>query len=161
MSNILVFLYLCVIVVANLFIVWFGPGVSILNAFLFIGLDITTRDTLHERWKDNLWRNMFFLILTGSIISGVLNVSATRIAVASFLAFALAGVVDTLVYGSLYNKSKLVKINVSNIFSATVDSLVFVIVAFGFPVLVPVVIGQIVAKIVGGFLWSTIINKYL
>ena len=45
-----VVLYLFAIVAANLLVARFGPSVTIINAFLFIGLDLTTRDGLHEAW---------------------------------------------------------------------------------------------------------------
>lgn len=58
----LITLYLFAIVAANLLVAEFGPSVTILNAFLFIGLDITVRDHLHERWERlHLWRNMALL----------------------------------------------------------------------------------------------------
>ena len=46
----LISMYLTAIVMANLLTVKFGPKISILNAFLFIGLDLTSRDKLHELW---------------------------------------------------------------------------------------------------------------
>jgi len=48
---ILVSLYLVAIVAANLSVAYFGASASIFNAFLFIGLDLTTRDLLHEQWR--------------------------------------------------------------------------------------------------------------
>jgi len=69
---VLVFLYLSAIVAANLLVVAFGPGMSILNAFLFIGFDLSTRDALHDRWRGrNLWPRMLLLVATGSAISAV------------------------------------------------------------------------------------------
>jgi hypothetical protein len=47
----MIILYLAAIVAANLSVAHFGPSVAVLNAFLFIGLDLTTRDALHERWR--------------------------------------------------------------------------------------------------------------
>ena len=40
-------LYLVAIIAANLLVAKFGPAISIVNAFLFIGLDLTARDKLH------------------------------------------------------------------------------------------------------------------
>lgn len=48
-----IMLYLVAIVLANLSVAQFGPSVTILNAFLFIGLDLTARDKLHEVWRGN------------------------------------------------------------------------------------------------------------
>jgi hypothetical protein len=43
--------YLAAIMAANLLVVQFGPSIAIVSAFLFIGLDLTTRDYLHEAWR--------------------------------------------------------------------------------------------------------------
>ena len=48
-----IILYLVAIVLANLSVATFGPTVVIINAFLFIGLDLTARDQLHEAWRGN------------------------------------------------------------------------------------------------------------
>ncbi len=159
-SNLLVAGYLAAIVAANLLVAAFGPAVSIINAFLFIGLDITARDGLHETWKGRrLWLKMAALIATGSALSWVLNYNAGQIALASFVAFAGAGVADAVVYQLLGDKSRLVKINGSNVVSAAVDSLLFPAIAFGLPLLWWVVAGQFVAKVAGGFVWSLVLKK--
>lgn len=156
----LVALYLFAIVSANLLVAEFGPSVSILNAFLFIGLDLSTRDSLHERWQGrDLWRNMAFLILAGSALSALLNWNAVPIAVASACAFFSAGVVDALVYEALGERSRLFRMNGSNVASAAVDSLVFPVIAFGLPILWPIVLGQFAAKVLGGALWAYILNR--
>lgn len=157
----LIGLYLMAIVLANLSVAHFGPSVAVLNAFLFIGLDITARDQLHERWQGvHLRRNMAALIVAGSLLSWVLNHNAGRIALASMIAFALAASVDTLVYTLLHERAKFIKVNGSNVFSAAVDSITFPALAFGFPLLYGVMIGQFVAKIVGGFVWSVILAYF-
>jgi uncharacterized PurR-regulated membrane protein YhhQ (DUF165 family) len=158
-SALMIGLYLVAIVAANLLVANFGPSVTVLNAFLFIGLDITARDGLHEAWKNQgLWWKMLLLIAVGSILSALLNVNATQIALASFLAFAGAGIADTITYHLLRDRARLLKINGSNIVSAAVDSILFPALAFGFPLLIPVMIGQFVAKVAGGFIWSIILR---
>lgn len=157
---ILVTLYLAAIVTANLLVAQFGPSITILNAFLFIGLDLTTRDALHERWQsDQLFTRMLAIIGAGSVLSALLNANAGPIALASFAAFALAGLTDTLIYHLLRDETKLVRMNASNVFSAGVDSLVFPLLAFGLPLLWPIVVGQFVAKVAGGLLWSLLLNR--
>lgn len=154
----MIVLYLLAIVLANLSVARFGPSVAVVNAFLFIGLDLTARDALHERWKHNhLTRNMAILIATGSILSWFLNRDAGRIALASFAAFALATSADTVIYSLLHHRVKFVRINGSNVVSAAVDSIAFPALAFGFPLLLGVMIGQFIAKVAGGFIWSVII----
>lgn len=155
----LIVLYLVAIVAANLLVAQFGASIVIVNAFLFIGLDLSTRDSLHERWQvEHLWRNMLLLIASGSALSALFNWQAASIALASFAAFALAGIADTITYKMLGDKSRLIKMNGSNIIAAAVDSLVFPALAFGLPLLWPIVIGQFIAKIAGGFVWSLVLT---
>jgi uncharacterized PurR-regulated membrane protein YhhQ (DUF165 family) len=104
-------MYLLAIVLANLTILWFGPSMTIVNAFLFIGLDLTARDYLHEAWhKKGLWWKMLLLIGSGSVITYILNVNAAKIAVASFVSFAFAGLADVIMYQLLFKRSKIIKI---------------------------------------------------
>ena len=152
-----VFMYLAAIVAANVSVSLFGPGVTVVNAFLFIGFNLTARDRLHDAWHGrNLRRNMALLILTGAALSALFG--AGRIALASFVAFALSEAVDTAVYQMLGNRAKLVQVNGSNIVSAAVDSIVFPALAFGWPLLWLVMAGQFVAKVGGGAVWSLVIH---
>jgi queuosine precursor transporter len=156
----LILMYITAIIAANLSVAMFGPSVTVFNAFVFIALDLTTRDALHERWQGrNLWRNMLLLIGAGSLLSAALNMNAAPIALASFVAFAAAGIADTLTYQLLGDKSRLVKINGSNLISAAVDSLIFPALAFGLPLLWPIVLGQFAAKVIGGFIWSLVLQS--
>ena len=154
-----ILMYLGAAVLANMSVFYFGKWMTIVNAFLFIGLNITSRDKMHDVWKnDKLVLKMGLLILTGSLISYALNTGASRIAIASFVSFVLAGIVDTLVYHIVIKKRRLVRINVSNLFSSMVDSIAFPTIAFG--VFMPLIIlGQFIAKVFGGFLWSIVLNK--
>lgn len=148
-------LYLAAIVAANITVAIFGPAVSVLNAFLFIGFNITARDKLHDTWQGhNLKRNMFLLILVGSAIS--LLFGAGRIAVASFVAFAISESIDAISYHALRGRHKLLQVNGSNVTSAAVDSILFPLIAFGWPPLIGVMIGQFLAKVFGGAIWSII-----
>ena len=105
-------LYLIAIVIANLTVAWFGPRMVVVNAFLFIGLDLTARDYLHEAWHGRglLWK-MTLLIGTGSAISYALNKDAAQIAIASFIVFACAAIADTIIYHLLKERIYLVKVN--------------------------------------------------
>lgn len=148
-----VMMYLIAIVLANVTIMMFGPTWSIVNAFLFIGFNLTARDHLHDAWRGNhLKRNMFLLILAGSAIS--FAAGAGRIAVASFLAFAISETIDAITYQLLRNKEKLVQINGSNVVSALADSIIFPALAFGFPLMFGIMAGQFAAKVLGGAFWS-------
>lgn len=151
-------LYLSAIILANLTVARFGPEVAVLNAFLFIGLDLTARDRLHDAWRgDYLLPKMAALIAAGSILSWLLNRDAGQIALASFVAFAAAATVDAVVYHLLGRYPRWLRINGSNIPSAAVDSIVFPTLAFG-AFLAPIVIGQFMAKTLGGFVWSLVFH---
>jgi hypothetical protein len=149
-----VIMYLAAIVLANLAVARFGPGSTIVVAFLFIGLDLTARDRLHDAWRgDRLFVKMALLIAAGSILSYALNRDAGQIALASFVAFAAAAIVDTVVYQLLGGYPRWLRVNGSNIPSAAVDSIIFPTLAFG-SFLLPIVLGQFLAKTLGGFVWS-------
>jgi len=147
-------------VLANLSVAHFGPSSTIVNAFLFIGLDLTSRDKLHEAWHNNglIWK-MGLLIATGSLISWLLNRNAGQIALASFIAFACAAVVDTIVYQILRKQKYMVKVNGSNIFSAATDSIIFPTIAFG-GFLPWITLGQFAAKVFGGAIWAIILRRH-
>ena len=53
---ILVFIYLLAVVLANMLILLLGPQAAVITAFLFIGLDLSLRDKLHDQWHGKkLW----------------------------------------------------------------------------------------------------------
>ena len=156
----LVALYLAAVVAANLLVAAFGPTVTIWSAFLFIGLDIPARDSLHQAWQGRgLWPKMAALIAGGGLLSYLLNRNAGPIALASLIAFAASGATDALTYHRLRRQPWWVKVNGSNMASAAVDSLVFPTLAFA--TLLPlIVLGQFVAKVAGGALWSFILRHF-
>jgi uncharacterized PurR-regulated membrane protein YhhQ (DUF165 family) len=163
-------LYLGALVVANLLVARFGPDFSIVTAFFFVGLNFYCRDALHERWHNqHLVRNMAMLIGSASLLSFVLALVLNngnlppdvvlRIGIASLVALAVSEGFDAYVYHKLFKLPKFQKRNGSNLVSSAIDSGVFPIIAFGFPLLVPVMVGQFLAKVGGGFLWSLILSK--
>ena len=155
-----VILYLVAIVLANLTVAAFGPQMAIVNAFLFIGLDLTARDQLHDTWRGNhLLIKMTALIAAGSILSYMLNRDAAQIALASFVAFAAASIMDAVIYQLLGKYPRWLRINGSNIPSAAVDSMIFPTIAFG-GFLWPIVLGQFLAKTLGGFVWSLVFRWF-
>ena len=157
---ILVFIYLLAVVLANMLILWLGPQAAVITAFLFIGLDLSLRDKLHDQWHgEQVWWKMLALICGGSAISIVLNWDALPIALASATAFLAAGVGDALVYAGLRKKRFMIRANGSNVVGSAIDSIVFPTLAFGM-FMPEIVLGQFVAKFVGGFLWSLVLQKY-
>ena len=156
-----VFIYLVAIVAANLIVNAFGPSASIFIAFLFIGLDLSLRDQLHDSWQnEKLIIKMLALICGGSAITVVLNWDALPIAIASATAFLVAGTGDALVYTFLRKYKFLIRSNGSNIVGSALDSIIFPTMAFG--VLMPeIVLGQFAAKVAGGFIFAVIIQKWM
>lgn len=147
-------IYAAAMTAANLLIVAFGPAISPLNSFLFIGLDLALRDWLHVRMR--AWQ-MLALIAASGALTYLLNPAASKIAIASALAFTCAAAVDWSVF-SLMRGSWLKRSNTSNVAGAAVDSVVFPTLAFG--VLMPHIIAmQFVAKVCGGAVWSVALSK--
>jgi len=145
-------------VCANLLVSYFGPWFSIINAFLLIGLDLSLRDKIHEVWEGK-WLPMGCLIATASVISYLLNPASGIIAFASFVAFAVSMLVDTIVYQRLINKSWIVKSNGSNVASSAVDSVLFPTIAFN-SLLPEIVLMQFLAKVFGGAIWVYLITTF-
>ena len=157
---ILVVIYLAAIVLANLLLLWFGPVASIYNAFILIGLDLSLRDKLHDHWDgENLWVKMLALICGGSAITVTLNWDALPIAIASSVAFLASGIGDAVVYSRLRKVRFLVRANGSNVAGSSLDSVIFPTMAFG--VFMPeIILGQFLAKIGGGAIWSFVISYF-
>ena len=154
-----VLIFLLAIIGANLSVAYFGPISTPFNAFILIGLDLSLRDHIHEKWHGkSLGLKMLGLICAGAIITYLLNRGAGMICVASVVAFGAALMVDTIIYHVLYKKSRMVKMNGSNLGSSAIDSILFPTIAFG--VFMPwIVLGQFLAKIGGGFVWSLLLNR--
>lgn len=152
-----VLIYVSAIVMANLTVVHFGPWFSPINAFLLIGLDLSLRDHLHDRWAGrSLWPRMLGLIAAAGVISYLLNPAAGQIAIASVLAFCAAAAVDSGVYHAARRWSFMQRANASNAAGALADSLIFPTIAFG--ALMPHIVGmQFAAKVAGGAVWAFLI----
>jgi uncharacterized PurR-regulated membrane protein YhhQ (DUF165 family) len=157
MQILYVAVYLLAIVGANVSTAILGPSWSIVNAFLFIGFTLTTRDKLHDLWNGrHLKIKMLALVVLGSILSFVVYQSSFSIAVASTVSFIFSFIVDAIVYHVNSNKSSSVRMNRSNVASSIVDSFTFPIIAFGS--LMPMIMtGQFIAKVLGGYTWIRIL----
>lgn len=147
--------YIASIVAANLLVAEYGPKAIIVNAFVFIGLDLVLRDYLHDAWG-GARSNLFALIAAGGALTYAINADAGRIALASSVAFGAAALIDWAVYSSAKRWTWLARSNASNVAGAAVDSMLFPTLAFG-AVLWPIVLGQFVAKTLGGAAWSLLI----
>jgi hypothetical protein len=160
----LVSVYLGAIVIANLSVAEWGAEAAIYNAFFFIGLDLSTRDALHDLWRGRLVRNMALLIASGSALSYVLGLwlgsgpNVARVALASMVAFGAAAVADGIVYHWLRDHTWYERANQSNLVGAAVDSLVFVALwPFGFNFTLAFTL--FAAKVAGGVVWSFVLAR--
>lgn len=156
-------IYLGAIVAANLTVTHVGMKALPYTAFLLIPFDLVTRDVLHGRWHASgvrLWLYMGLLIAAGSMLSAALNRASIDVARASFLAFTAAGLVNAGFYELLWTRSRWLRMNVSNFWSACADSVAFPLLAFGY--IDPTVFShQTVAKFVGGAMWTALFLKTL
>jgi uncharacterized PurR-regulated membrane protein YhhQ (DUF165 family) len=147
------------IVFANIIVGRYGFDGVLFTSFVLIPFDLFARDILHDRWsQSNLKIKMSLLIFSGSLISYLINHELERIAIASFIAFALAGTIDTLVYQSMKRYIPSVRMNASNICSSIVDSLTFSSIVFGFDFLG--IAQQSIIKIIGGVLWVALYVRF-
>lgn len=154
----LVVVFLAAIVAANLITSRYGPEASIYNAFFLIGLDLTTRDALHDFWERHRIPKMAALIGAGALIAFLLDADAGRVATASAVAFAAAISADWATYSLLRRREWLERANVSNVVGAAVDSIVFPTLAFG-SFKWAITFGQFTAKVAGGFIWSVLLGR--
>lgn len=160
--TIAVLIYAAAMTVANLSIAHFGPWVSPINAFVLIGLDLALRDWLHMRLRAG---QMLALIGAAGALTYALNPSAQHIVIASAAAFTLAALVDWQAFSRL-SGSWLRRSLGSNMVGAVVDTVVFSALAFvllspapePIDVVAQIVALQLVAKVVGGTLWSVVFS---
>jgi len=149
-------IYIAALVAANLLVATIGPWFSVINSFVLIGLDLTLRDKLHDKWNGNPLKIGALIVLAG-VISYLLNPASGQIAIASVIAFTLSMVADSFVYQKLKSKSWEKRATGSNLAGAAVDSLVFPTIAFG-GLMIEIVAMQFISKVVGGFVWTKLIK---
>lgn len=149
-------IYIAALVAANLLVSFIGPWFSVVNSFVLIGLDLTLRDKLHDKWDGNPFK-IGALIAVAGAISYLLNPASGQIAIASVVAFCLSMAADSFVYQKLRNQSWEKRTTGSNLAGAAVDSITFPTIAFG-GLMPEIVAMQFVSKVVGGFVWTKIIK---
>ena len=154
MFVIAIVIYAFAMTAANMSVAMFGPSVTPINAFVFIGLDLALRDLLHT--KINRWQMLGMIAGTG-LLTYVLNPAAGMIAIASAVSFTAAALVDWSIFARMAG-SWMRRSNASNIGGAAIDSLLFPTIAFG--ALMPhIVLMQFVSKVLGGAFWAFVISK--
>jgi uncharacterized PurR-regulated membrane protein YhhQ (DUF165 family) len=156
MRNILYALvYLGALFAANYSVYVFGPVSTPINAFLMIGLDLVLRDKLHDAYG---FLGASALAVVAAAVTYAINPAAAGIAIASAVAFVCASLADGSIYQALRGKSFLTRSNASNVAGALTDSIAFPTIAFG-AIMPEIVAAQLVAKVIGGFLWSLLLRK--
>lgn len=149
-------IYIVALIVANLLVATIGPWFSVVNSFVLIGLDLTLRDKLHDKWDGNPIK-IGGLIVVAGVVSYLLNPASGQIAIASVIAFTLSMAADSFVYQKLKDQSWEKRTTGSNLAGAAVDSLAFPTIAFG-GLMPEIVAMQFASKIVGGFIWTKLIK---
>lgn len=149
-------IYIAALVAANLLVSFIGPWFSVVNSFVLIGLDLTLRDKLHDKWDGNPFK-IGALIAVAGAISYLLNPASGQIAIASVVAFCLSMAADSFVYQKLRNQSWEKRTTGSNLAGAAVDSITFPTIAFS-GLMPEIVAMQFVSKVIGGFIWTKIIK---
>lgn len=149
-------IYIAALVAANLLVATIGPWFSVVNSFVLIGLDLTLRDKLHDKWHGNPLK-IGGLIVAAGVVSYLLNPASGHIAIASVIAFTLSMAADSFVYQKLKDKPWEKRTTGSNLAGAAVDSLTFPTIAFG--ALMPEIVAmQFASKVIGGTIWSFILK---
>lgn len=140
-------LYLASILLGNLFVIWFGIvhvlGLTFPAGVVFVGLTFSFRDFVHRQWGDY---GTWIWMLLATVITFFFNM---QIAIASVTAFIVSEAVDWFVYRT-FGWSFRKRIVVSNLFSAPLDSIIFVTIAFGW--VWPAIWGQALIKYLSGLL---------
>lgn len=161
MAKLLISSYLFAIVAANLIITKYGIAALPFTAIVLIPFDLIARDQLHEIWIGKYLKlKMFCLVIAGSLIAYLLNKDALNIALASSVSFLIAGFIDYAVYELMSKYSKAKKMITSNLFSATIDSIMFQLIAFG-QIVTNIAIEQTAYKLIGTLLWVVIFTYLL
>lgn len=153
-----VILYISGIICSNLLLLEYEEKAVYWIAFLVIPIDLLTRDILHQSWLGrNLWLKMGALIFIGAAITIIINISAKVIVLASLLAFLGASVVNTYIYHKMLKTSLFARMTVSSVLSAIVDSVLFILIVFGFEW--KIVLVQILVKSFGVYFWTYLYNQ--
>jgi queuosine precursor transporter len=149
-------------IAANLIVNHYGPSSTPYVAFGLIGCDIVARDRLHLNLVGmTRWLTIGALIALGSLATYIINQGAGDIALASVVAFALALTVDTVVFQLARGLDPHRRVNVSNLFAAGTDTLIFFAIAFGLGnVPFYLLFGQFTAKVAGGAVWALFLVRH-
>lgn len=120
--------YISSVLLANIFVDYFGVvkafGLTFPAGVVFVGLTFSFRDFTQRYWGK--WKIWLFIAIS-TVITLFMN---WQIAVASVSAFLIAETIDWLVF-TITKKDFTHRILISNTLSTPIDSMIFVILAFG------------------------------
>lgn len=140
------------VLTAQLGLVPVGFGLVVTAGTYAAGFALLARDFVH-RYANVWW------VLGGIALGIALSwfLASPALAVASAAAFAIAELVDLLVYmGTRRRRGFIAAAAISNVISAPLDTVVFLWIA-GFPLTADTVIGQLVGKL----LWATALPLFV
>ncbi|MDX2479131.1 MAG: VUT family protein [Desulfuromusa sp.] len=146
--------YLGSIILANILVHTFGIvtvlGLTFPAGAVAIGLTFSARDFVQERYgKFGCW----FWMLLASVVTFAFN---QQLAVASVCAFFIAEFSDWAIYSTTRGSIEK-RLLLSNLISTPLDSVVFVLLAFG--PLWPIILGQTIIKMVSSMLVLPLIKE--
>ena len=154
--------YLLSIILGNVFVMLFGIGTLQLRdavnpeniyfslsfplGTMWIGLTFSFRDFVQQYWGHR-WTWLWMLL--ASLVTWYFN---QAVAIASLVAFIASEGVDWGMFYLLRRRTLRCRLIVSNIFSCPLDSMLFVVIAFGVPWHNEAVWGQTIVKYCFGLL---------
>lgn len=157
----IVALFLTAIVLANLLVSIFGQIALVFTGFFLIPFDLVARDILHDRWRRNgrteLICRIGSLVIAGAIVTSLLNIDASRIAIASVAAFVVGTTINTVLYYFMAHFRREKRMVISNSIVAVIDSTLFPLLALGL-IDLRISLAQIILKCAGGLMWARLAN---
>lgn len=151
--------YCLSILFANIVVSYYGIvtafGLTFPAGAIFIGLTFSLRDFVQRGFGHKVWyfmiASMILTTITGVALSH-LPIPLWQVALASSVAFIVSEAIDWIVF-TLISNNMVFRVCVSNLFSAPIDSILFVGIAFGsFNFFDPPVYGQAIIKYASGLM---------
>lgn len=118
-----------------------GFGLDAPSGVIFAGAMLTLRDAIHERLGART--TLGIIALTAPLTA---LAASPGLAMASTAAFLAAEAVDLVVYGALRQRSRMLAVIGSNAISTTLDSVVFLALAFGAPAVATGSVAMVIGK---------------
>lgn len=158
-----IFLYIFFIVLADVlaarWIIPIGFGLMVPAGVIAIAPIFTLRDDIHRQYGAK-WALILILVASGisygiSIVLG--NEMLGRVTIASVIAFVVSEFADTLVYHMVKHESWMSRVLKSNAVSTLLDSIIFIVLAFGW--IWPLILGQYICKMLIAGLVGLMLRK--